>query len=438
MAGQTVKQGKRTQLAIGFEKIQAGLRAAAFWFVHVKSLTFLPARPIERSPNNNPSGQRRKGRNLVVSLPFRFSTAPVLDEIVRIQAHLRGFWAITNPAATVYQWVLRTKLLGDTPPATVDTLSTEGDVDGFCQLGQNVVLSGMELKWEAGKFAELSYEGMASNYTRLADPVEDVGNAGTYTGNGGVPAVRGYRNPADDLTDPIVIEVTTGGALGVAKVKLYKESELVGPGVERIITGGWQNAYDSADDHLATFSGNPDEPLQFMFPTGGTFTLGDKWTIESPRVRMVATYPAKNELTAVAVTTEIDGVEYVIDSGSLKVNKPLVPWSGGGSKLPYGWLENGEEAWTITLKRKNTDDVVFEAYEAEKVLPIKVTMLGDIVGAGLYREQWELNFAATQIASAGSNQTSQGALDEDITAEAFDNGVDPVCEETIICGIAAA
>lgn len=420
-------QGKKGQLGWGFEP-SAGTQATSFYFLRYSSLEFSPKRPYEYTKNMHSRGLRLQGFNEIVQLPFKFSFEPDVNTLTRLRAHLRGFASIAT-AGGVSTWTLRDLLPSDSLASPLDTISLEADRDdSYATLLLNGVLEEMDLKIEKNKLVSVTCSGMAGHYTHLADAANLV-TAGTFSGR---VLVRGKISDPENTTDDIKVKVTTGGALnGTAQVKFTRGATAYGSTTYPVTAGQWITVI-LADDNPNGASGDPLEPLQIMFTSGGTLSLNDEWAFDAKRAKQTATYSSLNPLHAVGATFAIGGTSYVIENCDIKFQRPRTERRGCGSKFTEGFVDDGIQKWSISLTRQYTDRALYNLLTSGASATFDVNIYGDRIGSTTSRERWRLYFPAVQVSDAGADPTTEKHLQEKITLEAYFDASNPDCTETIV------
>lgn len=331
-------------------------------------------------------------------------------------------------------WAIRDLQTGDSLAETIDTLSVEGDRDDdIAQLNLGVVLTGREIKIEKNKVTEVTFEGMSQHYTHHNDP-EMTTTGGTYTGK---LYIRG--NQAPSVADDLYVKCTTSGALdGTALVKLKRTSAATYDGTTYAITANtW---YDFIiEDDVTQASGDPLEPVQFMFSDGGTLSANDEWEIVAERTKYAATYSTRNLLSGAGVKIYVAGstTPSIIETCTIKTTVAKPERRSVGSKYPEGFLEGDPEMHEIALARKYTDRAFYEYLQTAEDIVVDVDMYGDPIGRGDYRERWRLLYNQVQVEDAGADASTPGALPEQIKLFAHGDSNTAVCNETIVCTLSS-
>lgn len=425
-------EGKYVQLGFGVEPI-AGTGATVWQYARIKNLKMKPERPLTFSKNNTSRGAQLKGRNLSVHIPIAFSFDPDVDTLTRLNAHFRGYAGVPADNTGSYTWTIRDFIKGtDTMSTSYDTLAIEGDRDdGFAQIVYGAVLDSRKIKIADKQLVDVAFAGVGQHYTDHGPDVVSA-DGGTYTGH---CMIRGTRvSEASTTVTTLKYKCTTLGALdGTAKVKWTKGAVDYGATEHAVVSGIWYPLL-VADDTNA--SGDPLEPMEFCFLSGGTLSLNDERTFAFARTKGTASYSTRNPLTAVAMSCKIAGTSYVVESAEIDTTRPYLEHRGGGSRYPYRFLHNGLDDWKITLTRKYTDRVLWDLLKAGTAATFDVDVLGDQWGATAFYDRWRLYFPQIQVAEAGSDPDKPGALDEKIIVEPSWDGTNPVCTETMVNSLA--
>jgi hypothetical protein len=427
-------EGKYSQFGFGLEQV-AGEKAATMYYAKAKpgSFKFTPNRPLVFPKGGNVRGQQNRGQNVNVDLPFSIGLDADVDSIARLMGHLRGYASLANLGGAAWAWTERDWIKNvDTMASVYDTLSVEGDRDdGTATLLLGVVLNKSKMKVADKALVDLSFEGMAQNYTEHNDSANLV-DAGTFTGR---VLIRGNRLK-DASTDANVLKfkVTTPGAPGTALIKWTKGAVAYGANTRATTLNTWLPLL-LADDTNA--SGDPLEPMEYRV-TGtvpGTFSLNDERQYAMARTKGVASFSARNPLSIAGMTVTIGGVTYYIGGVDIEHTRPRAA-RRAGTKYPVDFLNDGTENWKITLTRKYTDRVAWDLLKSGAVAALDIQIQGDIIGATAFREQWRRQFPQVQIVDAGADPDKDGSLDETIQIEPSYDGTNAVCTETFNCTLA--
>jgi len=421
-------QGKHVQVGWAFEAT-AGVPVAPTNFLRVRSFKMLPVPMFVPLENMDPSGQKLEPEILGWQLPFEIDFQPDVNTLARLLLHLRGFGSLTNPTAGVYIWTLRNLLSSDSPVSGIDTLSIEGDCDDdVARLLMGGVIEEMTQRIENGKFMGLTLKGMAAHFTHFDEPDFDVDGT-TYLGD---LRLRGRS----DLSDVTGIKCTTGGALdGTALVKI-KRAGAYGSSTTAITAGAWTRMLDETDD-VNTISGDPLEPAEMLFTSGGTLSANDEWSVDTGRTKATATYSSRPPLTGVGAACDVGGVTYYVNGATIAHKFPRTEDRVLGSKFPIGFRNDVAEDWKITLTRKYTDRVLFEKLLNGASAAFTLDTYGAKIGSTAYRDRWRRYFANVRVSKAGSDPDKAGTLEEQIELTPFYDGSSQPCVDTLNCGVSA-
>jgi hypothetical protein len=289
----------------------------------------------------------------------------------------------------------------------------------------------MELKVARGKFASCKLSGMACHFTHMADPAF-ITNGATYTGK---PNVRGNRLDADATNTAVnvIMKASTGGALnGTAQVKFSTTGVAYGAVAYPVGAGQWIDAIGPDGNHL---SGDPLNPIQVMFSTGGTLALNDEWSINVQRAMPALSYPTRNPLTGIKLEVTIGGVSYDIENFDLKFTRPRKARRGSGL-YPKSILDDGNRAVSIKISRDYVDNALFQKMLSSTAVTFQVIVNGDkiaTVANVTYYEYWKLYSANAQVIKAGSDPTGPKHLQESIDIVPFFDGTSVDMTEQIRC-----
>ena len=431
-------EGAGAYLGIGYE-LSEGVKGAVRIYVPFVSEA-LGAKP-NRKPNPNITNRRATQRGRLLSVPIGGVTTSAADAASEalFRANQQRIVDTTElVAAKAYSHVLRSELPGDPAEAlyrkTVFAEMYRDDAEPELYSGGKVAQ--MVLTYKEAEYVTIAHTLGFTRLTRVADPVE-VSNAAFS----GAIYVRGIPRAS---MGTVHVQCSTSGALdGTAKVKVKVGSISTYDGQEySVVAGEWIKIYDEDDQPLGPSEHNG---LEILFTAGGVLTadpdgsgsgLGDEWTIAAPRTVLTPTYSDRNVYSGAQVIATLNGVEYVISQIQVTATTAKTPRIGLGSLFVREQQDSGLNAWALKIDRGYVDTVFYNAMLQEAECAITIKMTGDLLSDTVYRDSHQLVFAACQYSAAGTNVANAGAEEESIVLEAVDNGTDPICEETIVNGIA--
>jgi len=215
-------------------------------------------RPEETNPNIDPGGSETKGEKLRATGSGSVSGAADSESWLTMRAHHHGYYEVTEVVEDeVYLWEMR----------TYDS-STDTPVDHYLDsiwfriwrdeqtrpgeyTGEFAKVSDFELSVDAHKFVMFKHDMLFLRDTRMGKPVEVAVNA-AYTGDW---ERRGHRRKGDQYGADIYYEVSTAGALGVAKLQWGARTQVTLTSVGTTATATSTVPHDLATGDLVTITG---------------------------------------------------------------------------------------------------------------------------------------------------------------------------------------
>jgi hypothetical protein len=166
-------EGKYSQFGFGLEQI-AGQKAATMYYAKAKpgSFKFKPKRPLVFPKGGNVRGQQNRGQNVNVDLPFSIGLDADVDSIARIMGHLRGYASLANLGGAAWAWTERDWIKNVDTMASASTTRSQSKAikdDGTATLLLGAVLNKSKMKVADKALVDLSFEGMAQQYTEHND-----------------------------------------------------------------------------------------------------------------------------------------------------------------------------------------------------------------------------------------------------------------------------
>jgi len=429
--------GAFSQAMYGFETLGEGIQAGTMYGLRVKNFQCNPSPMWERETNLDPRGQLLKARGTGFAVNVSFEFEPSVNDVARFRAHHQGYAAISSPAAGVQDWAIRDFVSGDSMASDMSSISFEFDRDdGYAMLIIGMKVVSMEWKIAQNKLVTVKVSGVAIAFTFMKDAVFAPGAGSAYTGKARIRGNRLGFTDADDVANDLRARITTAGAAGVAKFRTAKGGAgAIGSGTEFLIpaTPGWIEFIYSSDGLHA--SGDPNDPVQILFTSGGSFVLDDEWAFDPKRPKGNATFGAMNRLTAVGTKMTLGGTTYRPHTYDIKFTRPRDPYFSCGSKYAETiFKDNGVRTWEIKLARRYQDRDFFKRMLNADVVPFVCNMNGDLiatVGGVSYYEQHKFDAANCQVIAGGADVTSDKQQDEQITLVPTWNGTVVELTETI-------
>ena len=433
-------EGSGSYFGYGYETSRGIPGATIDQYMQFQKESLRPKYDKKPNPNINWRRMAQKSRLLSVALGGAISGAPDAESQARLRAHHQGKCVTTElMAATAYEHVLSPLLPSDPAEAiyreTVHGVIYRDDAVPMRMYGGKV----SDVTITADEFAYVSMEHALQfeHYCELGDPVVVQANPG-FTGT---VYVRGVARASWAAAAEVYFKCETAGALdGTAEIITKMGlAGVYGATKYAVVANQWITINDEADQPLG-----PDywQPVQICFVPGApgeTLTKGatpDEWKIARTRTVDAPTYTSRQIYDASQITMTIGGVSKVLRGVTIKGTKPRAPWGGLGSKFVQRLADSGEISWVVTLNRKYQDRDFIDAVRAGTSAEVSFSAVGDVLGGG-YRDSHTIVLADCQYDDAGSEVASAAALEEQVVLSAFDNGVDPICVETIVNSIAA-
>lgn len=427
--------GTKSQFGYAFETVAHGQMGATFNGLRNASIKFLPGIKTDRTRNQQGRPQQPKAHIVEVGLPFEIDCDPSVDDLARIRAHHQGFASIATTATGVRTWSIRDFVDGDSLASDISRMSiVAGRDDGYGTLLLNAAITDMDLKVERGKLVNCKFSGRACEYTHMADPVVST-TGGTYTGK---LYVRRNRKGADaeDTTNDLKAKITTGGALdGTAQVKFTRGTDLYGSVAYPVVAGVWMDVLLANGLHA---SGDPLDPVQVMFSTGGTLSLNDEWTIDAKRAAASLSYPARQPLRGVRAIIKINGTEFPYDTFDLSFTRPMLERRSGSSLYPIGLLmDDGPRLPVIKIARPYVDRQMYRMMQSLETISFEIVIHGDLIATVTnvsYYEYWKIVSANAQVLKGGADPNGGKILQETgIEIAPFFDGTTADMTEEIRC-----
>jgi hypothetical protein len=214
-------------------------------------------RPREVNPNIDPSGAAPKGALLRALGGGSVQGAADSESWLAMRAHHHGWYDVTEVTTGVHLWELRTY-----DESTDDEIAHHLDSVWFRiwrdqqerpreYTGMYGMVSDFELSVDAHKFAMFKHDLIFLRDRYMGKPVEVAVNA-AYTGGW---EVRGHRPKGDELGPDLFFIVSTGGAIGVAKIRYGSHFGVTLTSVGTVATAVTTVPHGLTSGNTATVSG---------------------------------------------------------------------------------------------------------------------------------------------------------------------------------------
>lgn len=211
--------GQNAEIRYGFEK-EEGVPGTDSTFPAWATEDIRMGRPYEADPNLDASGNETEGDNLKAEGTWKLNAAPNSESFLQMRAHQHGFYEHEEVEAGVELWELR-----DFDPIEDDAVShymgslwfgvwRDQRTSPSEYMAYGAQVDEFTLSVEANKYVMFEHSGLYLRDTYMATPSEIAVNA-AYTG---AWVVRGHRQGGDENGTDIVYRISTGGAIGVAKL----------------------------------------------------------------------------------------------------------------------------------------------------------------------------------------------------------------------------
>jgi len=213
--------GRNGIFGYGLERAK-GVPDRTTTFTPFESESLKMDRPPEDNPNLDPSGDKAKGELLRATGAGSVQGATDSESWLPMRAnHHRHYEPPALVTAGVYLWELRSFASGDV--AIDHWLGTlwfrvwrDQQTNPREYVGMHAVVTDFELSVDAHKFAMYKHDLLFLRDRYMSNPVEVAVNA-AYTGDW---VSRGHRKKGAELGVDLYYEVSTAGAIGVAKIKM--------------------------------------------------------------------------------------------------------------------------------------------------------------------------------------------------------------------------
>lgn len=214
-------------------------------------------RPREKNPNLDPSGGEAKGELLHATGAGDISGAADTESWLTMRAQMHGYYEVEEVVPGVELWTLRRfDESTDTPVTHPMTWLWFGvwrdeQLNPREYTGELAKAYEFELSVDANKYVMFKHSLLFLRDTYMGKPVEVAVNA-AYTGDW---ERRGHRRKGDEAGADIYYEVSTAGALGVAKIKFGSRMQVTLTSVGTVATATSLVPHDLTDGDLVTVTG---------------------------------------------------------------------------------------------------------------------------------------------------------------------------------------
>lgn len=497
----TTPLGSASQFAWGFELANGVPNTASLYGLLVASEGFPPKIGSEATKNISPISHALKTQRVKIDIGGNLDRQPDVDSIARLRAHFWEWAEITNPVTGVYAWECRPRVVG-VDAAMADYIETiygrrytNDDYEERIDCGR---IGKTTLKFDRNKIIDLSQSALFGTTTHLAEPTEVAVNA-AYTGQ---LVFRGWGDETDTrkirlkatvagaLNGTAKVECTLAGTgtiattgtttatgTGTKFLTEYAPGDLIMVGTETVRTVGavasdtsmtvtvaFSNtasglahwiAYGGASRRIAITAGDwytvvlsdgermganyPHAKIEFMFTSGGVFTLDDEWQVAQQKGQSTVSYVQKQPLTAVGLTLSIAGSEVEIESGSLEIDRPIEAYFSTGSASARRVNNQGMRKAMLSVKLRYQDRTFLRLARSGAKVAFNLQMDGARIGSTAYYEGWNIAAPNFQIDEAGNDGIKgPNSFDEEIKGELSydpDTG-NPAIVETITTAVA--
>lgn len=493
--------GSASQFAYGWEVERGVPNLSTLYGLLVSSEAFAPKIGSEATKNISPINHALKTQRVKIDIGGNLDRQPDVDSIARLRAHFWEWAEITNPTTGVYQWECRGEEVGvDTPMASyISTIYgrryTNDDYEERVDCGR---VGKTTLKAEKNKIIDLSMAALFGTTTHLAEPSEIAVNA-AYTGQ---LVFRGWGDETDTrkirlkatvagaLNGTGKVECTLAGTGTIATTGTtaavgtgtkftteYTAGDTIMVGTETVrtvdvitddthmtVTVAFTNtasgllhyiAYGGTARRIAITAGDwytvvladgermganyPHAKIEFMFTSGGVFTLDDEWQCAQQSGQSVVTYVQKQPLTAVGLDLTIGGSLVDIESVSLEIENPIEAYFSVGHSSARRVNRIGQRKAMASIKMRYLDRTFLRLARSGAKVALALSMAGARIGSTAYYEGWDIAAPNFQIDEAGNKGISGAdAFDEEIKGElSFDPDTgDPAITETVTTTVA--
>jgi len=378
--------------------------------------------------------------------PVEWTVEMQADALLELSHHVIGATEKTElEAGEVFQYV------NDPPPLT-DFVDTSFSVIVAKEPVERSVAHGVrfgmiEMAIGANAIVTAKLTGSASHGTLLSPSATPApGNTGSYVLG---PFLRGLllnRVPADHVHLRVVRDVA-GGGLQWSVFRGGAVPDFTGaPVVDVVYADGnavWQNTQDQVGTDLGSWGGGNKDPLEALWPGNqaahADLEIGDEFFFTAAwSFPVVAAFQAgsSSRFTSahwlVRARPAGDAGPYQelgeINSGSIKLENPLEPRTGNGSKYFTRIERPGPLRPTVAMKRAFTDSFFADLFDAHARVDLVLELVGGQIGTGAFRETWRAYLPSAAITKDDRPAGNAGILDEDLefVGETDDSGNSPV------------
>jgi len=418
-------------------------------------------------------------------------------------ANFWGWADITTPPTGVYQFECRPEEVGvDTPMASyISTIYgrryTDDDYEERIDCGR---IGKTTLKVERNKIIDLSQMALFGTTTHFAEPSEIAVNA-AYTGQ---LVFRGWSDETDTrkvrlkatvggaLNGTAKVECTLAGTGTIATTGTtaavgtgtkftteYTAGDTIMVGTETVRTvdvitddthmtvtvafsntasglahwishggttkripitaGVWYQVVLADGERMG--ANYPHAKVEFMFTSGGVFTVNDEWQVAQQAGQSTVSYVQKQPLTAVGLTLYLDGTEIEIEGATLEIDRPIEAYFAAGSASARRVNNKGQRKATLAIKRRYLDRTFLRLARNGAKVSFLCSMAGARIGSTAYYEGWDIAAPNFQIDEAGNDGIKgPNDFDEEIKGElSYDpDTANPAIVETITTTVATA
>jgi hypothetical protein len=205
-----------------------------------------------------------------------------------------------------------------------------------------------------------------------------------------------------------------------------------------ITAGAWNDVVLSDGERMG--ANYPHARVQFMFTSGGVFTLNDEWACAQQAGKSVVTFVQKQPLTAVGCKLTIGGAEVEVEGLTINLDAPRLAYFSVGDASARRVIDNGQRMAEVAIKRMYLDRTFLRLARNGAKVAVLAEARGNRFGTTAFYEGWTVSMPNVQFNEAGASGIKDTtAFEEEVKGIAYFDPATPTVApvvETLITSVA--